>query len=70
MQSNGIYFGAEKDGLPVIVGKCPKCNNGDRSLILTDFIPNPFKPENGALFIQCMCCNTMYKRRVFEVTEE
>lgn len=71
MPSNSnIFICAEMDGLPVIVGKCPKCNNGDRSLILTDYIPNPFAPENGAVFLQCIGCSSMFKKRIYEVTEE
>ena len=40
-RSKDIILGSEKgSSLPVVVGKCPSCGLGDRSLVLVDFKHN------------------------------
>jgi hypothetical protein len=50
------------EGVPVIIGQCPECNNGHRSLIIIDF--KQTSDERGNLTMQCMACNSKYKTDV------
>jgi hypothetical protein len=56
--------------IPVIVGDCPACNIGDRTLILLGYLPSFMGPAHNELFFKCVCCQEMTVRRVFEVAEE
>lgn len=72
MQSNkGIVIGTEGgSNLPVVVGNCPSCSSGPRSLVLIDFVPNIRLPEYGTLYFKCIKCFNITQKRVCEVTEE
>jgi len=70
-KNNEILIGTEGgSNLPVVIGNCPSCNSGPRSLILLDFVPNLRMPEYGNLYLKCMKCFTITQKRVCEVTEE
>jgi len=56
--------------VPVVVGECPACHLGDRSLILLGYLPSFMGPAHNELFFQCVCCNEITVRRVYEVAEE
>ena len=70
-RSKEIKVGTEGgSNLPVVVGNCPSCESGPRSLILLDFVPNLRSPEHGNLYFKCLKCFTIVHKRVCEVTEE
>lgn len=72
MQRNkDIVIGTEGgSNLPVVVGNCPSCGSGPRSLVLLDFVPNLRNPEFGALYFKCVSCFSITQKKVSEVTEE
>ncbi|CAB5220929.1 hypothetical protein UFOVP247_58 [uncultured Caudovirales phage] len=53
--------------LPVIVGECPKCNSGDRGLVLVDFVNNPVSPDSSTVYLKCLCCTAVYQTNIKEV---
>jgi hypothetical protein len=59
-----------QDGsLPVVLGDCPNCKLGPRSLILIDFVPNLGKPDNSTVYLKCISCNSIHQRKIKEVAE-
>ena len=72
MQKNKDIVIANENGssLPVVLGNCPSCGSGHRSLILTDFIQNAYNPERSSVFFTCLKCFNVIKRRVCDVAEE
>jgi hypothetical protein len=72
MQSkNKILIGTERgSNFPVVVGSCPHCNIGNRSLILVDFVPNGFRPEYSMVYLKCIGCTSLLQKKVGEVTED
>jgi hypothetical protein len=63
-----VIVGMDRN-VPVIQGSCPKCNIGNRSLILIDFVPNYTKSEDGIIYMKCMGCFTIYQTKVKFVAE-
>jgi len=63
-----VIVGMDRN-VPVIQGSCPKCNIGNRSLILIDFVPNYSKSEDGIIYMKCVGCFTVYKTQVKFVSE-
>ena len=55
--------------VPVVIGNCPHCGIGDRSLILIDFVPNGVHPEHSTIYFKCVACSTIAQKRVSDVTE-
>lgn len=56
--------------IPIIVGNCPACGMGNRSLILMGFLPSISGPQFNELFFKCICCSEVTVRKLFEVAEE
>lgn len=50
--------------IPVVIGECPKCHNGDRSLILVDFVSNPVHPNKSTIYVKCMQCTGVYQTNI------
>jgi len=71
MQNNkDIVIATERgSSLPVVLGNCPSCDSGDRSLVLIDFVPNGVQPEFSTVYFKCLCCMTVTQKRVCEVSE-
>lgn len=63
-----VIVGMDRN-VPVIQGSCPKCNIGNRSLILIDFVPNYTKSEDGIIYMKCIGCFTIYQTKVKFVAE-
>ncbi|CAB5221445.1 hypothetical protein UFOVP245_157 [uncultured Caudovirales phage] len=55
-----------ENSVPLVFGEC-KCESGNNSLILMDFIPNRLSPEDGAIYLKCICCSTIYQTKVKSV---
>jgi len=55
--------------VPVVIGNCPSCGSGDRSLILIDFVPNGLQPEHSTLYFKCISCTTITQKKIIEVAE-
>lgn len=70
MQSNkGIVIATEGgSSLPVVLGNCPSCGNGDRTLVLIDFVPNGVSPEYSTIYFKCINCMSITQKRVCEVS--
>ena len=60
---------AVENNVPVVVGKCPKCERGDRSMILLDYVHNKRDTTASMLYIQCMCCSSIYQTKVTHVAK-
>jgi len=56
--------------VPVVIGHCPNCGSGDRSMVLIDFVPNGHQPEHSTLYIKCLVCTTITQKKIIEVAEE
>lgn len=69
IQSNNIYI-VDDRGIPSVVGNCPSCKKGDRSMILIDFVPNRSRYEFSTVYLRCICCNTVHQKQIREVTED
>lgn len=69
MQEDNIVLATEKgSNLPVVVGSCPTCGLGTRSLVLIDYKHNKFFPDQGLINFQCIGCADIIIKRVFEVS--
>ena len=62
-------FVADENGLPVIIGRCPSCKRGTRSLILVDFVPKA-KANASSVYLRCLCCSSIHHRQIKDITEE
>lgn len=56
--------------LPVIVGECPKCKNGDRGMVLVDYVHNPVNEHRSTVYMKCISCLAVYQTNVGEVAED
>lgn len=54
--------------LPVVVGECPKCQNGDRSLVLVDYVHNPVHEDRSTVYIKCISCMGVFQSNIKEVS--
>lgn len=61
-----VYIAVDRN-VPVIVGNCPTCNTGSRSLILIDYNKKS-KYNNDLLHIKCACCFNSFKTTLDTVT--
>jgi hypothetical protein len=60
-----IVIGSEDGGkIPVVIGKCPSCGVGDRSLIIIDFIKAKQPETENVVYLRCLCCDTILRRKV------
>lgn len=56
-------------GVMSVVGECPSCHRGDRSLIIVDFIPNYFSSISSTVYMKCITCDTTYESQVSALAE-
>ena len=73
MQSNkeGIKVCAEAgSNIPVVIGNCPKCGSGDRSLILTNFALNGRNPQASMVYFKCIACLSVIEKKIIDVAED
>jgi hypothetical protein len=69
-KSDSIKVGSELgSNLPVVVGKCPSCGTGDRSMVLIDFVPNGVNPEHSTIYFKCLCCMNITQRKICDVAK-
>ena len=54
--------------LPVVVGECPKCQNGDRGMVLVDYVNNPLVPYSSTIYIKCISCCGIWQTNINNVT--
>ena len=69
LQSNAIYV-VDDRGIPSVVGNCPTCGMGDRTLVLIDFIPSKTHYELSKLYLRCICCSTIHQKQIKEIAED
>lgn len=56
--------------LPVIVGECPRCKNGDRGLVLVDYVHNPNHENSSTIYMKCIQCTGVWQTNIDSVTGE
>ena len=56
--------------LPVVIGNCPRCGSGNRSLILTNFALNGRNPQASMIYFKCIACLSTIERRIIDVAED
>jgi len=56
--------------VPAVVGNCPSCGLGDRSLIIIDFVRNTQLPEHSTVYLKCMGCSTITQKKIIDIAEE
>jgi hypothetical protein len=56
--------------LPVVVGECPKCKNGDRGMVLVDYVHNPVNEHRSTVYIKSIACFSVYQTNISEVAED
>ena len=56
--------------LPVVIGDCPSCGNGDRSLILIDYVPNLKSDIDSIIYLKCLNCTDIIQRKIKDVAAE
>ena len=56
--------------VPVVLGNCPKCGSGNRSLILTNFALNGRNPSASMVYFKCISCMSVIEKLITEVSEE
>lgn len=54
--------------LPIIVGDCPSCGVGDRSLILIDYVHNPVNEDRSTVYVKCVSCSNVFQTNIKEVS--
>lgn len=70
MQKSNTIIVVADGSLPVVIGDCPSCGAGDRSLILIDYVPNLKNDIDSSVYLKCICCNTIHQRKVKDLVEE
>jgi len=56
--------------VPVVVGNCPKCGSGNRSLVLTNFALNGRNPSASMVYFKCIVCLSTIEKLITEVSED
>ena len=56
--------------LPVVVGNCPKCGSGNRSLVLTNFALNGRNPRASMIYFKCVACMSTIEKLLIDVAED
>jgi hypothetical protein len=56
--------------VPVVIGDCPHCGSGNRSLILTNFAMNGRNPQASMIYFKCIKCMSVIERNIMQVAEE
>ena len=53
--------------VPIVLGHCPQCGLGNRTMILIDYVPNGYQPEHSTLYFKCINCSTITQKKIIEV---
>jgi len=70
-RNNDIKICAEVgSNVPVVIGNCPHCNSGSRSLVLTNFALNGKNPQASMIYFKCISCLGVVERNIMEVAED
>ena len=56
--------------VPVVLGNCPKCGSGNRSLILTNFALNGRNPRASMVYFKCIVRMSTVEKLITEVSED
>jgi hypothetical protein len=56
--------------VPVVIGNCPKCGSGNRSLVLTNFALNGRNPQASMIYFKCIACLSVIEKLLIEVAED
>ena len=56
--------------VPVVIGNCPKCGSGNRSLVLTNFAMNGINPSVSMVYFKCIACMSVIEKLITEVAED
>jgi hypothetical protein len=56
--------------VPVVVGDCPKCGSGKRSLVLTNFAMNGRNPQASMVYFKCLACMSVIEKKIIDVAED
>ena len=56
--------------VPVVIGNCPKCGSGNRSLVLTNFALNGKNPRASMVYFKCIACMSVIEKLITEVSED
>ena len=68
---NKIRICAERgSNIPVVIGDCPNCGSGNRSLVLTNFALNGRNPQASMIYFKCVSCMSLIEKRIIEVSED
>jgi len=70
MEKSNTITVASDGNLPVVIGDCPSCGSGDRSMILIDYVPNLKNSIDSTVYLKCICCNTIHQRKVKDLVME
>ena len=63
-------YSEQGSNLPVVVGNCPKCNSGNRSLVLTNFAFNGINPQASVIYFRCIACMSIVEKKLIDVAED
>jgi hypothetical protein len=56
--------------VPVVIGNCPKCGSGNRSLVLTNFALNGRNPQASMVYFKCIACLGTIEKLIIDVAED
>lgn len=56
-------------GVMSVIGECPSCHRGERSLVIIDFVPNYFSSISSTVYMKCIACDTTYESQVSALAE-
>lgn len=69
MQSNKVIKVAADGNVPAVIGDCPSCGAGDRTMILIDYVRNLKSDIDSTVYLKCLCCSTIHQRKVKDLAE-
>ena len=56
--------------VPVVLGYCPRCGSGNRSLVLTNFAMNGINPSASMIYFKCIACMSVIEKLLIDVAED
>lgn len=70
-RSDQIKICAERgSNIPVVIGNCPNCGSGNRSLVLTNFALNGRNPQASMIYFKCIACMGVIEKKIIDVAED
>lgn len=70
-KSDQIRICAEAgSNVPVVVGNCPHCGLGNRSLILMNFAMNGINPQYSKIYFTCVGCSKLTEKNFIDIVED